>query len=158
MPCSTGTVVFNYAEWVGLFPALSYVTQPQATLYFGLAGSYCNNTPCSPVRDASVGGQRDTFLNLITAHIAALMQPNSAASSPSGIVGRITNATQGSVSVAASMPDPKSPLEGWFMQTQYGAMYWAASSSYRTARYVPAPARFYGPLGVFGGRRGFGGF
>lgn len=141
MSGTLGVVAFSYTDWTALFPEMDSVTQAQATLYFNLATQYCDNTASSVVQDASVGGQRETFLNLITAHIAKLFGTVNG-QAPSGVVGRITDASEGSVSVSAQMPDPKSQLEGWFNQTPYGAAFWASSAQYRTFRYSPRGATF----------------
>jgi hypothetical protein len=36
-----------------------------------------------------------------------------------------------------------SPSQAWFMQTKYGAEYWAATAQFRTAFNVPAPQQFF---------------
>lgn len=93
---------------------------------------YLNNTDNSRVSDV---GQRGVLLNMLTAHIAAL---NSGVNgnAPSGLVGRISSASQGSVSVSADM-GPTTNSEAWYQQTKYGAAYWQATAPYRTAIYVP---------------------
>lgn len=52
------------------------------------------------------------------------------------LVGRITSARMGSIEVQADA-GPVSGSQGWWMQTPYGAAYWAATAFLRTARYVP---------------------
>jgi hypothetical protein len=108
---------------------------PLAQQYFFEAQLYCDNTACSPIRDAS---QRAILLNMVTAHIAALNAPiDGQPSSP--LVGRIANATQGSVTVATQMDVPPGSAQ-WFAQTKYGAAFWAATAQYRTMQYIPGPA------------------
>ena len=66
-------VAFDYLGWSARYPELAaYVSLQLATAYFNEAGLYCDNTVNSPVTDDSVGGQRYMFLNMLTAHIAAL--------------------------------------------------------------------------------------
>lgn len=138
------SVTFNYANWVATFPAMTAVPQAQAQAYFDLATLYFNNEGWP----ASLK-QAPTLLNLLTAHIAQLLSPKdpvtgnpSASGIPaSPLVGRIDQANEGSVSVHADMGDATagSPSQPWYMQTQYGAMYWAATAPFRTGRYVPGP-------------------
>lgn len=146
MSGSPGAVPFDYSLWQSCFPALASTSPYQAEFAWGLAGIYLNNSACSVVTDNTRGGQRNTLLNLLTAHIVTLMN-NASAGTP---VGRVSNASEGSVSVAFDMPS--NPNGAWFQQTQYGAMFWSATAQYRTMRYQPAPQRY---LGVT--RAGFGG-
>lgn len=129
-------VSFDFAGWAARYPELAGAVTPQiAQQYFNEAQLYCDNSPCSPIRDAS---QRAILLNMVTAHIAALNAPLNGQPS-SQIVGRITNAAQGSVSVAAQMDVPPGSAQ-WFAQTKYGAAFWAATAAYRTMHYMPGPA------------------
>ena len=135
----SGVVAFDYSLWSARYPELaSSVSQPLATIYFSEAQLYCDNTDCSPIQDATDGGVRCMLLNMLVAHIAALNAPiNGQAASP--LVGRISNATVGSVSVAAQFDVPAGTAQ-WFAQTKYGAAFWAASAQYRMAHYIPGPS------------------
>lgn len=129
---TAGVVTFDYAGWAARYPELSSVSSGLAQQYFNEAGLYCQNTPTSLVCDLA---QRAMFLNMLTAHIAALNAPlNGQASSP--IVGRISQATEGSVSVQTDNQYPPGTVQ-WYQQTKYGSAYWAASAQFRTMRYVP---------------------
>lgn len=130
--------VFDYVAWLLRYPEFGSVPQQLATMYFGEAGLYLSNTDQSPVQNVN---QRLTFLNMLTAHIAALNAPiNGQPSSP--LVGRITSATEGSVTVQATMDYPPGSPQ-WFGQTKYGSAFWQATASLRTARYfAPPPRRF----------------
>lgn len=165
MGCATqngnGVVTFDYAIWAARFPSLAAnVDAPLANAYFAEAQLFCDNTPCSPVRNLTI---RAVLLNLLVAHLAMLNTPVDAASSggssggstsgpspaPSPLVGRITSATEGSVSVSTQFDVPPGSAQ-WFAQTPYGAEFWAATAAYRTMRYLPNPARNmdpYAPLG-----------
>ncbi|NPT59098.1 DUF4054 domain-containing protein [Paraburkholderia elongata] len=156
---ASNIVVFSYADWSAAYPELAaYVTQPQAQGYFNRAQLMCDNTATSIVIDASQGGQRETLLNMLVAHIAALNAPlNGQASSP--LVGRISNATQGSVSVQTQMDFPPGSAQ-WFNQTKYGAEYWQATAQYRSMQYAPGATSQFNPWGSGswgrrGGSRGF---
>ncbi|MCP1217085.1 DUF4054 domain-containing protein [Acetobacter orientalis] len=52
------------------------------------------------------------------------------------LVGRITTARMGSLSVQADV-GPVAGSQAWWLQTPYGAAFWAATTSLRTALYVP---------------------
>lgn len=135
-PCVGGVVAFSYADWSAMYPELAAsVSQPQAQGYFYQAQLYCDNTPTSLITDTSRNGEREMLLNMMTAHIAALNAPlNGQSSSP--LVGRISGATEGSVSVQTQMDMPAGSAQ-WFNQSKYGAAFWAATAKYRTMRYVP---------------------
>jgi len=137
-----GVVAFDYTAWSARYPELAaFVAEPMAQAYFNEAQLYCDNTPCSPIHDDSVGGQRSVILNMATAHIAAINAPlNNQPSSP--LVGRISNATEGSVSVQTENLYPPGTVQFW-QQTKYGAAFWAATTQFRTFRYV-APVRYPG--------------
>lgn len=123
-------VVFDYATWSARYPELAAALSPAvAQAYFDEASLYLDNTEASPVCDP---GQRATLLNMITAHIAAMNMPGS-----SPLVGRITSATEGSVSVQAAYADATPGSMAWYVQTKYGAAYWAATARYRTGFYTP---------------------
>jgi hypothetical protein len=148
MSC-TPAVVFNFAAWQTRYPEFCCVTQPLAQAYFDEASLYCWNDIENP---AARFGILPTLLNMLTAHIAALYTTQGPTQDANTLVGRIDSATEGSVSVHADMGDANvgSPSQAWYMQTKYGASYWAASAPYRTARYSARPTIVAGP--VFTGR------
>ncbi len=145
---TVGIVTFHYDVWAARYPSLAAgVSQPLAQAYFDEAQLYCDNTRYSPVLNATV---RAVLLNMRVAHIAQLTLPTGgsggggSAGAPSPLVGRISNATEGSVSVQTQMDLPQGSAQ-WFNQTPYGAAFWAATAAYRTMRYVPSPARDMDP-------------
>jgi hypothetical protein len=136
MTCNV--VTFDFSIWSARYPELiaAGVTQPVADQYFFEAQLYCDNTPQSPVQNLI---QRAVLLGMVTAHIAALNAPlNGQPSSP--LVGRISGATQGSVSVQTEYQAPGSAA--WFSQSKYGAAFWQATAQFRTMHYVPGRAPF----------------
>ena len=135
-------VAFSYSAWIALYPEFSSI--PQATVeqqYFPLAEVYHRNDGGGPVASATL---QSAYLNMMTAHIAARYGTING-QAPSTIVGRISNATEGSVTVAADFP-LESPSQAWFTQTKYGADYWQATKAYRTFRYRVACNGAYGGL------------
>lgn len=144
--------VFDYGLWALRYPELGgSVPSVLAEAYFSEAGLYLDNTDCSPVTDVNA---RLALLNMLVAHIAKLNAPIGGIA-PSGLVGPIESATEGSVTVKVKLPDTRG-LAWWFMQTPYGAAVWAAMAPYRTAHYVPALQPEFGPFGNLGFGQGWG--
>jgi hypothetical protein len=124
-------VAFDIVAFRARYPEFASVPDATLVAYFSEAGLYLNNTDTSLVTDTGI---RSTLLNMLTAHIAAL---NSGVNgqAPSDIVGRVSQASEGSVSVSADM-GVVTGSAAWFLQTKYGAAYWQASAAFRTFRYV----------------------
>lgn len=125
------SVAFDPAAFKAAYPEFAAV--PDATLqrYFTEATIYLDNTDCSPVTDLA---QRSLLYDMLVAHLAA-MRSGVNGQPPSGLVGRVSNATEGSVSVGTEYNVPGSAA--WYAQTQYGAQYWEATKRYRMARHYP---------------------
>lgn len=150
-------VTFDPTAFVARYPEFAPLTMDQLQAYFNEACLYCANNTCNP---AFADGTLATLLNMLTAHVAWLNAPRDGNGNPAAtgqpaapIVGRISSANQGSVSVQADMGDTNagSPSQAWYMQTKYGAAYWAATAQYRTARYSARPT--FVPSGIYTGRR-----
>ena len=138
-PITPGVVTFDPSAFVTAFPAFASVPGASLTMNFGFATLMLENSCCSAVKDAPT---RAMLLNLAVAHITALLngvngQP------PQGVVGRVSDATEGSVSVTAEF-QAQSESAAYWNQTPWGAMYWRATAQYRTAHYFP-PACAAGP-------------
>lgn len=69
---------------------------------------------------------------------------------PLGVVGRISDASEGDVSVSAQWEAPPNPSAAYFLQTKYGAQFWQMTAKYRRAIFLPAPPGAYAPLGSYG--------
>lgn len=136
---------FNYSVWSARYPALAArVDAPLAEAYFAEAGLYLDNTDASLVADVN---ERGLLLNMLVAHIAALNGASAAAEA--GLVGRINQVTEGSVTISAEY-DVAPGSEKWYAQTPYGAQYWAVTAKYRTAVYVPGRQPTFDPFGTLG--------
>lgn len=141
-------VVFEYAGWAALYPQFdTTVTEPQADGCFDTATLFCANTDCAivPYEPSRVPPilVRLRILYLLTAHVAAMQYGaviggTLVAASP--LVGRVSSATQGSVSIDTEMRGPE--LAAWFNQTQWGATAWQAMAPFRTAQYRASPGRY----------------
>ncbi len=125
-------VTFSAPQFFQLFPQFqSSVSDLQLTnVILPLAEQYVRNDGGGPVE--SVQSQTN-LLNLAVAHICQLFY-GANGQTPSALVGRISDATQGSVSVSVDMPEV--PGAAWYMQTPFGAALWQAMAPYRTARYL----------------------
>lgn len=137
----TGVVVFSAAEFKTAYPAFTTVADGLLQGDFDAAALFLNNSCCSVVKDVN---KRQRLLYLLTAHIAVLMQGENG-KPPSGLVGRIDKATEGSVSVSAAYVSQMSMTEAYFAQTQYGVLFWLLTATLRSFRYIPPPAQCCGP-------------
>ena len=138
-PSSGGVVVFDYNAWLARFPEFGVGTPPgnppnpvpfaTAQQYFAEACVIVNNGACSRVADLN---DRTVILNLLTAHIA-FMNWGANGQPPTGIVGRVAAAQEGTVQVRTEYDAPATAA--WFTQTKYGAQAYQLLAPYRTARY-----------------------
>ena len=128
---TTGVVTFDPAAFSERYPEFSTASTPLLTRFFDEATLYCANTPAAIVSDTT---ERELLLNMLTAHIGAIYF-GANGNDPSELVGRISDASEGSVSVRSEMNEVPGKA-AWYMQTKYGASYWAATAKYRQMRYV----------------------
>lgn len=147
---TTPAVTFDYDAWVVRYPEFAAVPEALAQAYFDEAGLYCANDTCNPPFGTGI---LPTLLNMLTAHIAWLNAPRDPSGNPAGtgqpapsIVGRISSATEGSVSVTAEFTASGGPSEAWYLQTKYGAAFWQATAQFRTMRYSARPTIVAGPV------------
>lgn len=130
-------VTFNPAAFKARYAEFAAVADATLTAFFSEATMYLSNTD-SPVADM---GRRLVMFNMLTAHIAALAGVLSADGQPRP-VGRISQASEGSVS-ASFDNEPATPgSPAWYQQTQYGAAFWRATSGLRSFGYVACPTTF----------------
>lgn len=131
-------VVFDPAAFKARYPEFAAVTDPTLAACFDEAGLYLSNTDNSPVQNLT---RRATLLNMLTAHVAYIGGLLSADGMPRP-VGRVSQASEGSVSAAFEGVPPTPGSGAWFQQSQYGAAFWQATSSLRGMRYIPCPTRY----------------
>jgi len=133
-------VSFVYADWAAAYPELAtFTTEGAATGLFGRACLLLDNTDASPSPyNPPAVTERLTLLYLLVAHLAALANPARA-----GLSGRVSSATQGTVTVALEL----SPSSGrpYYNQTSYGLEYWEATAKYRMFRPYVGPQPFFQP-------------
>lgn len=145
-PITRGIVQFSAPEFVGLYPEFAGLTNGSMQNQFNGAQLLLNNSCASRVQDANT---RLILLYLLTAHLCVInLGTNDGAgnvTTPQGIVGRISDAAEGSVSVHADYSSEVTQSEAYFIQTKYGAQFWQSTAQYRTMMYIPPPAT--GPNG-----------
>jgi hypothetical protein len=127
--------VFNPAVFLARYPEFSGVSTGVLTGLFSEAGLYLNNTDRSIVQDVV---RRGVLLNMLVAHIGFIGGLLNADGQPRP-VGRVSAAGEGTVSASFEGVPPTPGTGAWFQQSQYGAAFWQATSSLRSARYVPVP-------------------
>lgn len=123
-------VTFDSAAFRARYPEFDSVKDALLAAFFAEATIYLNNTDSSPVSDAAM---RSVLLNMIVAHLAALNVGVNGQAAPDG-VGRVSDATKGSVSVSLDA-GPVTNSQAWWLQTKYGSSYWQATRPYRTMQY-----------------------
>lgn len=133
-PVQKGVVVFDAAAFKAAFPSFATVADGSLLVAFNLATLQLNNSCSSRVCDAPT---RELLLNLLVAHIAALTFGENGLP-PSGIVGHVDKAQEGSVSVSASMGTLVYG-QAYYAQTQWGALFWQSTARFRQMVYIPAP-------------------
>ena len=128
-------VTFDYPTWAARYPEFNgIVDQPTATAYWNEANLYVRNDGGGPVNTAVM---QSTLLNMVTAHIAQI-NSGSIGNPASPLVGKISSATEGSVSVdvdAGIVPG----TAAWFYMTKYGLSFWQATNGFRRASYRARP-------------------
>lgn len=135
--CNGGAVaVFDPTAFKQAYPAFASVSDPQLQAMFDIATLYLRNDGTSPVKTVPA---QTALLYMLTAHLAQ-MSFGANGQGASGMVGRVTSASEGSVSIGADYP--ATPNNAWFVQTPYGASFWQATAAYRMTRYIPGPTRF----------------
>lgn len=146
--CAGGAIAtFVASSFKDAYP--NFATIPDAALegLFDIATLYLRNDGTGPVRTTAA---QTSLLYMLTAHLAQLTY-GADGQGGSGLVGRISSASEGSVNVSTDFPSNAS--NAWFIQTPYGASFWQATAAYRVfARYLPGPTRFGNGIGGSRGR------
>jgi hypothetical protein len=137
-PVPDCVVQFDYARWSLRYPQFAPtgatpVSEALAQEYFYDATMYLDNSCNSPVCDASIGGERERLLYLMTAHLALINGAGSPAGAPTP--GRVNNKSVGPVSVGYGGLDGLPANAAWFAQTGPGLAFWQATAQYRTFQY-----------------------
>ena len=124
--------VFDPAEFKGAFPQFSTFTDAQLNwLFESVENDVLDNTESACIALAT----RKKMFFLLVAHKAELQNR---INSKNTLVGRISSASEGSVSVSTDYLSSPTALAQWLNQTPYGAEYYALTAKYRTALWVAA--------------------
>lgn len=130
-------VTFDPTAFKARYPEFTAVNNDSLTACFNDAGLYLANTDTSPVQNVA---KRTQLLWMLTAHIAYL-DGFTSVDGKAKPVGRISSATEGSVSI--SLDNNNVPGTAvWFQQTQWGSSFWQATSYLRSFRYFPQRTRY----------------
>ncbi len=137
---------FNLPSFVAQYPEFGSVPVATAQSWWNQATLYNANDGSGPIQSMTT---QQTLLNMLTAHIGCLAGFLNPKNIPNPtVVGRISSASEGSVSVQTDYDTMAKPgSQAWFTQTQYGAAWWQATLKYRSARYVPGFNRSIGGWG-----------
>lgn len=129
------SVVFDPAYFKARYPEFATVTDMTLSTYFAEATLYLSNGDGSRVSSLT---KRATLLNMLVAHIGYLA--GALGDGTARPVGRVSQGAEGSVS--ASFEDLTPGSAAWYQQSQYGAAFWNATRSYRSAMYIPCPTAY----------------
>ncbi|WP_347220347.1 DUF4054 domain-containing protein [Chryseobacterium sp.] len=120
--------VFDPAEFKELYPQFSKFTDKQLQWFFDqVENTVLDNTATSCI---DVKTRRKLFYYLV-AHVAELQ--GRIDSRNSSLIGRVSSATEGSVSINTDFPTSVGKLSSWLNQTPYGVSYLAMISPYLSA-------------------------
>ena len=153
IPCPTpapqpvhGVVTFDNTEFLASWPEFTGISSGKNQTAFNLATLLLNNSCCSVVSDAN---QRLTLLYILTAHVGFIINgTNDGAGNvnpPYAVVGRLAQATEGTVNAAIEWASEVSDSEAFYLQSKYGALFWQMTAQYRTMLYIGPPS--FGPNG-----------
>lgn len=80
--------------------------------------------------------QQAPLFNMVVAHLVS-RSPGAVAGSPAsqGLVGRVSSASEGSVSVSLDAGPAASATAAFWLQTPYGQLFWTMTAQYRRFRY-----------------------
>ncbi len=137
---------FDPAAFYAQFPELSTVPSQQLAGYYNVvANGMIDNSACSVIPDQPPGaGVLSQAMMWATAHLAKLFATVNG-QAPSGLVGRISSAAEGSVNVSTDLKIEAQSAQFW-ITTNYGLMVWQMLGPYRTALWVSGPVRNMNPL------------
>lgn len=105
-------VVFDPEEFREVYPQFANTSDTVCRFAFAEAELHLNNTDASPVKNEE---KRKILLFMLTCHILTLKERGG------DVVGQLSSASEGSVSVSYSVPSVAGAE--WFSQTQCGLAY-----------------------------------
>lgn len=109
------------------YPEFDNVTDTALSNLFDMAELYISNDYGSVVTNLN---KRETLMYLIVAHLCYIRYGDNKGNGGSGMVGRISSASEGSVSVSADVGAVEF-RNAWYTQSPYGMDFWQATKVYR---------------------------
>lgn len=122
-------VVFDPVHFKEIYDEFASVSDAKLEWFFKKSEQILDNSECSCIDEDT----RQIMFYLLVAHYAQLQQQIKDGNTA---VGRVSSATEGSVSISLDFPTSAVGREKWFNQTPYGAEYWMMTAPYRTGLYV----------------------
>ncbi|MFP1844449.1 DUF4054 domain-containing protein [Lonsdalea quercina] len=126
-------VALDSEKFRAMFPEFSNVTDPALPFLFDQSADYLDNTHFSLVVDAV---KRERLLYMLMAHLAYVKYGDNRGNGGTGLVGRVSSASEGSVSVSLDV-GAVAFRYSWYTQSPYGMDFWQATKVYRMAQYYP---------------------
>lgn len=126
-------VVLDISKFRAMFPEFSNVADSILPFLFDQSTDYLNNSDYSLVEDAV---KRERLLYMLMAHIAYVRYGDASGNGGTGMVGRLSSASEGSVSVSSDAGQIEFRYM-WYTQSPYGMDFWQATKVYRMANYYP---------------------
>ena len=123
--------VFDLVLFKQIYPQFQTLSDELLTYFFEKAETTLldnSETACIPLKE------RKFLFYLLVAHMAQLQDRINEGNS--SLVGSITSASEGSVSIGVNALQSTSATGAWLNQTPYGAEYWVLTARYRTGLYV----------------------
>ena len=143
-------ITFDPNAWAAAYPQFSNLTSATITgVVLPLATVYCRNDGGGPICDINMQTQA---LWLMVAHVAQILF-GSTTQNASPLVGRVTNASEGSVSVASDWPKSDSVTDAWLSQTPYGVAFLALINAVTLGFYAAKQTPLNRPY-IYGGLPG----
>ncbi|MEX9215662.1 DUF4054 domain-containing protein [Providencia rettgeri] len=122
-----GAVEITVNEFRADYSEFANVSNEEVLKLIREATLLLENSDFSVVADLD---KRKRLLYLLVAHLCYLSVGDNRGNGGSGFVGRVSSASEGSVSVATSLGElPASAT--WYVQSSYGFLFWEATKIYR---------------------------
>lgn len=120
-------VELKIATFRAIYPEFSNISDDLLPFLFDDATDYLDNTEISLVAQSD---KRERLLYLLMAHLAYMRYGDIDRNGGSGMVGRVSSASEGSVSVSSDLGQVEF-RNAWYTQSPYGMDYWQATKVYR---------------------------
>ncbi|WP_063653388.1 DUF4054 domain-containing protein [Candidatus Arsenophonus triatominarum] len=129
-------VAFDVFEFREQYPLYRKVKDEQLKMLFDFAQALFDNANFSLEQAIP---KRKSLLYLLTAHLCDITfgDDNGNGSGVSGMIGRVANAAEGSVSVSLDVGQGLPYSQAWYFQSKWGQLFWQLTKPYRMFAYFP---------------------